>query len=68
MMKMFVFGMLYSRYNYSGNLSEQSKLCNALGEILAESGLLSTALQYHTQDLEISERHGNPLAIAEAHR
>ena len=36
--------------------------------MLAESGFLNLALQYHTQDLEISEKHGKPLDIAVAHR
>ena len=36
--------------------------------MLAESGFLNLALQYHTQDLELSEKHGKPLDIAVAHR
>ena len=55
-------------FGFTGNLSEQSKLCNALGEMFATSGLQQLALRYHTQDLEISELTGKPYDIGVAHR
>ena len=52
----------------SGNVTEQSKLCNSIGNKFAAAGFLNLALQYHTQDLEISTEHGVRLDIAVAHR
>ncbi|KAL5256261.1 hypothetical protein ACHWQZ_G011473 [Mnemiopsis leidyi] len=51
-----------------GNVTEQSKLCNAIGNKFAAAGFLNLALQYHTQDLEISTEHGVRVDIAVAHR
>jgi len=51
-----------------GDLAEEGKLCNAIGELLAQYGYFEKAVKEHTREVQLSEAIQDTIGTAVAHR
>ena len=52
----------------NGDVAEEAKLCNAIGELYAQSGEYTEAIRYHRCELALSEAAGDRQGAGIAHR
>ncbi|XP_068698694.1 tonsoku-like protein isoform X1 [Montipora foliosa] len=51
-----------------GDLAEEAKLCNAVGELLAQYGYFEKAVKEHSREVQLSEATQDTIGSAVAHR